>query len=48
MTHMRDLVCQGHQTLDLTFPFSGPNKARAIGIFFVSKVFLVKEFEKMK
>ena len=30
---MRDLVRQDHPTFDLTFPISGPNKARAIGNF---------------
>ena len=33
VTFMRDLVRQGHPTFDLTFPISGLNKARAIGIF---------------
>ena len=48
VTFMRDLVRQGPPTFDLTFPISGPNKARAINIFFVSMVILVKEFEKIK
>ena len=47
MTFMRDLVRQSSPTFDLTFPISGPNKARAISIF-VSMVILVKEFEKIK
>ena len=43
---MRDLVRQGHSTFDLTFPISGPNKARAI--FLLLRFFWVKELEKNK
>ena len=47
MTCIRDLVRQGHPTFDLTFPISGPNKARVI-VFFVSKVFLGQGTQKKK
>ena len=46
VTFMRDL--QGHPTSDLTFPISGPNKARAIGFFLFLRFFGSKNSKKIK
>ena len=43
MTIKRDLVCQGHVTLSVTFTNSGTSDAREIIFFFVSQVFGVAD-----
>ena len=48
MTFTPDLVHEGHLTLYVTFPISGPSEARAMKFFFVSRVFWVKELKKHK